>query len=290
MEPVESRPFRLVRPGDPHRIVRGRVEGPRGFERAAHALPHVILLHGFKGFMDWGFFPEMARRIVARGMVAVRYNASGSGIGEDLATFSDPEAFARSTVTRDLEDLEAVREWIESGAVRGVDPDRVALLGHSRGGGVAIVHAAERADCRSVVTWAAIASFDRFDDETKRTWRARGHLPIHNARTGDLLRLDVGALDDLEQSRARLDVLAACRRVRARVLLVHGSADETVPRFEMDLLADALEPELRRTILVDGAGHTFGVGHPMSSADADATVWADVARTSLEWIESAWSP
>lgn len=283
---MESRSFRLVHPDDTRRVIRGRVDGPRGFAETRAPLPHVILLHGFKGFMDWGFFPETARRIAARGMVAIRFNVSGSGIGEDLATFSDPEAFARNTVSREMEDLETVRAWIRSRASRGIDPGRVALLGHSRGGGIALVHAAERGDCSSVVAWAAVSTFDRFDEETKRSWRERGHLVIHNARTGEDLRLDVGALEDVEKNRSRLDIPAACRRLRIPVLLAHGTADETVSPAAVEEISAALDPGRRRTLLVDGAGHTFGIRHPMLDA-TDA--WEEVVRASLDFIEKGWA-
>src|SRR5206468_4536657 len=68
---------------------------------------------------------------------------------------------------------------------------------------------------RCVVTWAAVATFDRCDEETKRAWREQGFLLVHNARTGQDLRLGATALADLEQNRTRLDLLAACRRLRS---------------------------------------------------------------------------
>ena len=48
------------------------------------------------------------------------------------------------------------------------------LVGHSRGGGLALIHAAESGTCRGVVTWAAVATFDRFDEPTKELWRRDG--------------------------------------------------------------------------------------------------------------------
>jgi pimeloyl-ACP methyl ester carboxylesterase len=262
------------------RVVRGWVECPRG---ASAALPHVILIHGFKGFMDWGFFPELSRRIVGRNMVAVRFNMSGSGVGEDLEHFTDREAFARNTVSRELEDLGRVREWLAGAppatvavsgegasatALRAIDPGRAALLGHSRGGALALLQAAERADCRAVVTWSAVADLDRFDEPTKAAWSRDGHVLIHNQRTGEDLRIDRAALEDLQANRERFDVEAACARIVTPTLLVHGEADETVPVGEFDRLAAALRPRIRETLRIPGAGHTFGVRHPMESAPA----------------------
>lgn len=280
MIPVERRPFRLVHPDDPGRILNGAIDAP---VRHAGRLPHVILLHGFKGFMDWGFFPEIARRIAEQGFAAVRYNASGSGIGEDLETFTETEAFARNTLSSEIEDLERVRAWIRGGNLADIDPGRASLLGHSRGGGLALIHAAERADCRCVVTWAAVATFDRFDEETKALWREHGSLPFMNARTGQGLRLDVTALEDLEANRERFDVPAACRRLKTPLLIAHGTADESVPYQESRILADATDVANRRVLELVGAGHTFGIRHPMKNSTES---FERVAGATLEMLLS----
>lgn len=278
---METSAFRLVDRGDPSRVIRGKVDLPARTGRIARDLPHAILLHGFKGFMDWGFFPDMAARIASHGIACVRFNVSGSGIGEDLESFTEPEAFARNTVSRELEDLATVRAWIQDGGAGPLAPDRAVLVGHSRGGGIALIHAAEARDCRGLVTWAAVATFDRFDDATKDLWRRAGFLPIHNARTGQEMKLDATALDDLEQNRDRLDVLAACRRLEVPVLLVHGTDDETVPVRESQSLRVALAGSRARLHTVPGASHTFGVRHPM---EASTQAWEEVAATTLETI------
>ena len=278
MIPLERRTFRLVDPEDPGRIVRGVIDAPA---ELAGRRPHVILLHGFKGFMHWGFFPEIARRLAELGFVAVRFNASGSGVGDDGLSFTELEAFARNTLSREIEDLERVRAWIRSGNAPDIDPDRASLLGHSRGGGLALIHAAERRDCRCVVTWAAVATFDRFDEDAKTLWRERGSLPILNARTGQELRLDVTALEDLEANRDRFDVPAACRRLDVPVLIVHGTADESVPWAESRLLADEIRRPDRRVLDVAGAGHTFGIRHPMENTTES---FERVAKATLDML------
>ena len=285
MHTSDTRIFRLVNPDDPRRVIRGRVEGPKGFLDSASPLPHVIVLHGFKGFMDWGFFPEISRRIAARGMIAVRFNMSGSGIGDDLQNFTELDAFAHNTYSRELEDLARVRDWIRSGAMRGIDPGRAALLGHSRGGGIALLHAAEHDACSSIVTWSAIADVDRFDAATLHEWRKQGFLLVHNSRTNQDLRIDVSALDDVESNRARLDIVAACKRIAVPTLLVHGTADETVPVDAVERLGAALDPALAQKLVIDGANHTFGAVHPMRTVPRHFAIAADA---SIAMIEEHW--
>jgi pimeloyl-ACP methyl ester carboxylesterase len=261
VESTEQELFTLEHRHDADRRIRLRVEGPQGYQRASRSLPHVLVLHGFKGFMNWGFFPLLSRRLARAGIVAISFNVSGSGIGEDLEHFTDEAGFASNTVSRELEDLDLVRYFVRSGRLGGVDPAVGALFGHSRGGGTVLIHAAEHGDSRALVTWSSLETFDRFDEDTKRSWREQGYLPIVNSRTGQVLRLGWTALDDLETHSARLDPLAAARRLRIPALFVHGTADEAVPAEASRQLHAACAGS--RLLLIEGAGHTFGAKHPL---------------------------
>jgi pimeloyl-ACP methyl ester carboxylesterase len=275
---IDRTPFRLVHPEDPSRVIRGRIDRPSD-ARSRLRGPHAVLLHGFKGFMDWGFFPAMAVRLASAGIAAVRFNVSGSGIGEDLETFGEPEAFERNTLGREIEDLERVLGWIREEGSLGMDPARAVLIGHSRGAGLGLIHAAESRAFRGVVAWSSVATFDRFDDETKALWRLQGYVPVLNARTGQAFRLGRTALEDLERHRDRYDIPAACRRIGSPVLLVHGTEDETVPIRESELLLRSLGESRGRLLRIPGAGHTFGIRHPMTSSTPE---WEQVATATLE--------
>ncbi|MEW6074173.1 MAG: alpha/beta fold hydrolase [Planctomycetota bacterium] len=255
--------------GGLRRIVRGRIDSPRGAEEAGEPLPVVLVLHGFKGFMNWGFFPTLSRRIAGAGFVAISFNMSGSGVGEDLENITDDAAFAANTPTRELEDTDAVRGFVQSGAIPWVDPERIAIFGHSLGGGIALLHAAEHADLRAIVTWAAVSSVERFGPEAIVAWRREGYLSIPNARTGQIHRLDRAWLEDVEENAAALDVRAACRRLRTPTLLVHGTADEAVGPAEVDALVGAFPPGVARLLSMEGSGHTFGATHPMGRMPAE---------------------
>jgi len=260
-------PFELTYEREPGRVIRGRATLPTGATPGA-PVPFVLVLHGFKGFMDWGFFPELARRLAEAGLASVAFNTSSSGIGPDLASFTDEEGFARDTYSRQLEDFDRVREHVDAGAFPGIDPARAALFGHSRGGGAGLIHAAERGDYRALVTWAAIEKTERYDRETIERWRRTGRLPIVNARTGQTLDIGLDGLRDFEVHRERFDIRAACKRVTAPVLLVHGTADESVPVAAVSELGGALAGEVRKLVL-DGAGHTFGAVHPFQGTTPD---------------------
>jgi pimeloyl-ACP methyl ester carboxylesterase len=143
----------------------------------------------------------------------------------------------------------------------------VGLIGHSRGGGVAILQAARDPRVKALVTWAAVAGFQRYSSEELARWRRDGRIDVVNARTGQVLPMGPDALEDLESNAGgTLDVLAAAGRVTVPWLIVHGSADESVPSEEASLLARASGSVRTETLTVDGAGHTFGARHPWAGS------------------------
>jgi len=252
--------FDLRDEDEPGRVIRGRLLPPAA-PREGQRWPAVLVLHGFKGFMDWGFFPELGRRLARAGMAAVLFNTSGSGIGPDLERFSDEDAFEHNTFSRELEDVQSVHRWM--GTRPEIDLERVGLFGHSRGGGVALLHAAGTDDLRAVATWAAISSIERFSEDVVSGWRERGFLVIHNSRTGQDLRLGTDVLEDVLAHRQALDIRAACGRIRTPTLLLHGTEDESVAFEEALALERAFPDGVARLSTHRGAGHTFGAKHPL---------------------------
>jgi dienelactone hydrolase len=243
--------------------------GPlRGDVRTAGgARPAVVICHGFKGFKDWGFFPATGDRLARAGFAAVSFNFSGAGVGDDGETFDEPERFGRNTHSIQSADLDVVLRALGSG-VLGFHPTAVGLLGHSMGGGVAILRAARDQTIQALVTWAAVARYGRLWREDQiSNWRRTGRLDVVNQRTGDVLPLYPDILDDLERNREALDVLRAAGDVRVPWLVAHGGADETVPVTDAHELS-CRAPGAARLIL-DHAGHTFGIRHPWSGSTED---------------------
>ncbi len=246
--------------------------------------PTVVVCHGFKGFMEWGFFPPLAELLVERGFTVIRFNYSGSGMrpGDELVT--DLEAFRTNTFSLEL--IETLRILQAAGteiAPDHVDPERIALLGHSRGGGAALLAAAHpdwRDRLRALVTWSGVGTFDRFDAATKERWHRNGVLPIQNARTGQDLELGIELLADLEHQRGVLDLERAAAERKSPWLIVHGAEDETVAAAEAESLQRAAA-DPRELLIVEGGSHTFGARHPFAGPTRELIA---AMNTSQTWI------
>jgi dienelactone hydrolase len=260
--------------------VRGDVRVRQGHRPKAA----VVLIHGFKGFRTFGFFPNLARAAAVRGFAAVTFDFSHNGIGADGAdTFSAMHLFAEQTHTRNVAEIRRVMDALSGRALLDRPVRRFGLLGHSRGGGEAVLAAADDPRVGALVTWASIAGIaERWTPEQVETWRAGGTVEIENARTRQRMPVGPGYWRDVEENRERLDVLAAASRLTIPWLIVHGDADTSVPVDEARQLFDAAG-ENAELMEVEGADHGFNGRHPYAGATPELRMVADA---SLEWFRT----
>jgi dienelactone hydrolase len=243
------------------------------------ARPAVVIVHGFKGFKDWGMLPPLAERIARAGFSAVSCNLSGSGVDQE-GRFAFPERFGRNTFSAELADLTTLLDALAEGRLGMPPTTSFGVVGHSRGGGVAILAASRDPRIEALVTWAAISTVQRWPGEAEE-WRRVGRIPVTNARTGEVLPLYTDVLDDIERNSAALDIRAAAGRITVPWLLLHGSADPAVPVSEAEALARAAAGHPPRVMLLDGADHTFGARHPFAGMTPDLAVAFD---ETVKWL------
>src|SRR5436189_4599797 len=98
--------------------------------------------------------------------------------------------------------------------------------------------------------------------KTIETGKKEGVVHTTNTRTGQQMPLYYQFYEDMIQNAGRLDINSAAHSLKIPVLIVHGTKDEAVPVQEAENLRRAIpHAEL---MLVEGAAHTFGVGHPFA--------------------------
>jgi pimeloyl-ACP methyl ester carboxylesterase len=227
-------------------------------------------------------FPPLAERLALAGFSAISPNLSGSGV-DDAGEFTLPERFGHNTFSAELQDVATVIDALMDGQLGLPAPSTLGLIGHSRGGGVAILQAARDSRVRALVTWAAIASVERWPLDQRTVWRAAGRSEVRNARTGQVLPLYTDVLDDIEQNSAPLDIEAAAAGIAIPWLLIHGTNDESVGFSEAELLKGASSLRTTRLMPVEGGGHTFGATHPWHSGTPQIEAVFDAT---VQWLAS----
>jgi dienelactone hydrolase len=247
--------------------------------------PVIIFLHGFKGFKDWGPFPDMCEEMARAGYGVVAMNFSLNGIGEEKTEFTEMELFKRETLSQDLDDIGTVINALQRGEITdshsNLNTDKIGLIGHSRGGQTAIAAAVEYAPIQCLVTWSAVADYrKRWSDEMKKDWEERGYTEIENSRTGQKMKVDKVVYDDAVENAERVIAMERVGELRIPTLFIHGRDDESVPYTDSEKLhiaCDTREKELR---LVANGTHTYGGSHPFEEQEFPKPL-AEV----LEWTE-----
>ncbi|HMS65360.1 MAG TPA: alpha/beta fold hydrolase [Ignavibacteria bacterium] len=229
-------------------------------------LPVVIFCHGFKGFKDWGCFPYLMERVAAAGNFAVSFNFSYNGTGEnenDQNDFARLELFAQNTFSRELDDLGSVIDFItENKNNYNYDPQNITLIGHSRGGGIAILKTAEDNRVKRLIVLASVCNFDRYSDVLKKKWKETGFFEVLNSRTNQIMRLNYTLIEDIEKNRERLDIQKAISEINVPALIIHGTQDITVDYSNAEDLYSRSNKEKTELVLIENTGHTFGAVHP----------------------------
>ena len=230
------------------------------YPETENKIPLVILVHGYKGYKDWGCWNLMAERFAEAGFYFVKFNFSHNGTTvENPDEFADLEAFGNNNYSKELSDLSFVIDYFSNESK--VDKNKIVLIGHSRGGGISIVKTAEDSRIQGLITLASVDSLERFPkNEALENWKKEGVYFVENGRTRQQMPHYYQFFEDYENNLHRLDVERSMEMAKAHVLVVHGSSDESVLPKNADHL-HLLNPN-SELFLVENANHTFGAKEP----------------------------
>jgi dienelactone hydrolase len=260
------------------------IHGELRYRSQAPDAPPVIICHSFMAFKDWGFFPYIGRAIANAGFVAVSFNFSLNGVAAHGNRITEFHNFERNTFSRELHDLNTVVDAVAERRIgnTGSNIAKIGLLGHSRGGGIAIVHAASDARIKALTTWSSISTFDRWTEHQKERWRLLGYLPLSKETAVSPLRLGRELLEDIDNHRTEYDILQAAGLLRIPWLILHGREDVTVQPREASLLYAKSTTARTEFRMLDHVGHLYNAA---SKNEDNYQTLDQVVGITTQWLQ-----
>ena len=232
--------------------------------------PLVIFCHGYKGYKDWGAFDLMSSNFLKANMAFLKFNFSHNG-GTPIQPidFPDLEAFGNNNYTKELDDLECIINWVCSRKEfkNEIDTNNIILVGHSRGGAVALIKAAEDSRIKKLITWAAVCDLNRtvFNESAElEQWKEDGVFYVLNGRTKQKMPHYIQFYYNFITNKKRLCVENAAKEIIIPHLIIHGDKDPSVPFLHAKNLHKWNSSS--QLIIVPGSNHVFGASQPWTSS------------------------
>ena len=243
----------------------------------------VIFVHGYKGFKDWGAWNLVSEKFARAGYTFLKFNFSHNGTTpEHPEDFVDLEAFSDNNYSIELDEIRIVTDWALS-SKEVPKSKQTSLIGHSRGGGLAILGATEDERIDKLITWAAVSDFgDRFPIyEDLHQWRWDGIYHVLNGRTGQKMPHKYQWYKDFKENEERLYIRRHARKYTKPSLIVHALDDLAVHGSAAMRIHKWIKTS--QIILKDDGGHTFGMSHPWEKENLPI-VMNDVVARSISFL------
>ena len=235
----------------------------------------IVFVHGFKGFKDWGAHNIIADFFANQGFRYLKFNLSHSGVTENKPyDVTDMDTFSSNTFSKELFDVNAVIDYT---SLQFSDTP-IYLIGHSRGGGLAIITAVKDKRIEKLVTWSSIADFSSlWKKDQEEEWIDTGKIYVENARTKEKMPLNSTLLLDFEKHRKEYNILKAASHIDIPWLILHGDDDVNVDFSVAQQLAQRqVKAKIQK---IEGANHVYGASHPYQDVQLPAHLQQVVEKT-----------
>jgi len=222
----------------------------------------VLFIHGYKGYKDWGAWNLVEQYFLKHEIGFAKLNLShNGGTIENPIDFPDLEAFGNNCYTYELTDISNAIQWLDQRI--NLANYNLSLVGHSRGGGVALL-SVSNPFVKRIITWAAIDDIpSRFPKGSElEKWKKDGVRFIKNGRTKQDMPHYYSFYNDFLENKDVLDIKTAAEKLKELnkpCLHIHGRNDEAVTYKAAINLSEWTGGE---AVLLEETGHTFDTKHP----------------------------
>ncbi len=233
-------------------------------------LPVVILAHGYKGFKDWGAWNLVAKKFSDAGFLFIKFNFSyNGGTLEQPIDFPDLQAFGENNYSTEVADFKRVIDFVHQSNIvprDRVDLSDITIIGHSRGGGMAILTADQDERVDKLITLASICDLERRrpTGEALAEFKRTGVIHVKNSRTNQMMPHFYQMHEDYVTNSDKLNVKKAAEGISIPWLIIHGTSDTSVPYSEAEELKESNKEA--RLVSIENANHVFGAGHPWNES------------------------
>lgn len=249
-------------------------------------------------------FRQIAERLASRGIAVLRVDDRGVGASTGLETLNTATTFDFA------DDVRAQVAYLRSRPE--IDPERIAIIGHSEGGAIGPLVASTDGRLAAVVIMAGparrgdeVLSYQldypyahdpKLSTEELEKKRAENRAFIRAVMEKDDVSKYPAALQALnvDWTRAFLtyDPLPTIRKVRQPILILQGALDRQVTADQAEMLAEAARKAGNRDVTVrlfPNLGHLFlpsatGAGSEYTRLEADA-LSDEVLQVITDWLE-----
>lgn len=189
----------------------------------SQACPAVIMFHGLMGSANQPhrIFVDLADKLAQAGIISLRLDFRGRGDSEGNSIDVTP--------TSDVHDARCALDYLLS--LPEVDKKHIALVGISWGGDIAAYLAQFYPDTAAIVCWSSLPS-------VTHSWKPR--LQEFNGRQAAENWAYLVSKEFYEEVN-QFDCLSPLKQTGAKVLIVYGSGDESIPARAIQSLQTELE-------------------------------------------------
>jgi pimeloyl-ACP methyl ester carboxylesterase len=227
--------------------------------------PVVIFCHGYKGFKDWGAWNNMAQYFAENDVFFIKFNFShNGGTPEQPIDFPDLKSFSENNFTIELDDLNSIIDYLhnDTSIQNEIDLKQITLIGHSRGGGIALIKAKEDNRINKVVSYAGISDIEARMPKGKELefWKKNGISFVINSRTNQKMPHKYQFYENYIKNKDRLNIKKAVKKLNIPLLIIHGKEDTTVSINEA-LNIKKWNPK-SKLFIIDDMNHSLDSKHP----------------------------